>query len=384
MKVLLSTSPMVGPSPFYVGEKRPPLGLLSLAAVLRSTGHEVDFVDPYVDGWHCPALDGYDAVGVHANTICFRGTLRLLEEIRGQREQAWQGLVMVGGPHASVCPETIPDWVDYVVQGEGEEAILQIVDGRGSERVLRADRIHDLDRLPRPAWDLAGKYAYNLSFPMGSHRGRVFTMNTSRGCPRRCTFCSVSSIWGTRYTCLSAARVVADIEALMVDYGATGIYFREDEFTLNLARVRHICELLLAKGVRLEWMCEARADSLLDRELLRLMQQAGCTGVYVGVESGSDRMLEFFGKGITAAQIREAFFNCRRLGLLTAASIVVGTGYETAADYQRTADLLHEIRPTVVWQNQFTGIPYSPLYHRLREEGRYQEIDDIGLLYPKR
>lgn len=384
MKILLSTSPFVGPSPFYVGEKRPPLGLLSLAAVLRAADHEVEFVDPYVDDSRCPQLKAFDVIGVYANTICFRGTLRLLEEVRAHREQGWHGLTLVGGPHASVCPETIPDWVDHLVQGEGEEAILQVLEGRATGRLVRAERIRDLDLLPSPAWDLAAKYAYNSTFPMGSHNGKVFTMNTSRGCPRKCTFCSVGSIWGAKYTCFSAERVVADIEALVADFGATGIYFREDEFTLNIARVRHICKLLISRNCGVRWMCEARVDSLLDRDTLGLMQRAGCVGVYVGVESGSDRMLEFFRKGITAAQIRAAFYNCRRIGLQTAASIIVGTGYETVEDDRQTELMLREIRPTVVWRNQFTGIPTSPLYDRLKEEGRYRELDDIGLLYPQR
>ena len=177
-----------------------------------------------------------DFVGIYANTICFRDTRRMLHRLDYLRQTGrWQGKIMVGGPHTSVALETIPAFVDFVVQGEGEQAILDIVEGRAQERVLRCRRLDNLDDLPMPAWDYFIHQPYNWGgdwFP-GTP---VFTMNTSRGCPFHCTFCSVGSIWGRKYNCFSAEHIVADIDYLMQHYGARGIYFREDNFTIHRER----------------------------------------------------------------------------------------------------------------------------------------------------
>jgi radical SAM superfamily enzyme YgiQ (UPF0313 family) len=384
VNVLLVTSPPVGPIPFFVGEKRPPLGLWSLAASLRQAGHYVGFQDLYTKDEPLAPVSRFDAVGIYANTVCFRGTLRVLDELLARRKAGWRGKVLVGGPHASVLPETVPEWVDCVVQGEGEVAALAALEGRCA-RVYRAARIRDLDLLPRPAYDLVSRYQYNLAF-QGVLGGiaPVFTMNTSRGCPRACTFCSVGSIWGRTYTRQSAGRVLDDVAWLAKDFGARGIYFREDEFTMDKARLHAFCQGMLARRLSLPWMCESRVDALTDPAVVDMMAGAGCRGLYVGVESGSDRMLsEVFDKGITAAQVRLAFANARRAGIKTCASFVKGTGYETAEDERATAALAAEIRPDVVWHNQFTGIPYSPLYRRLLRDGRVARVDDLGLAYPK-
>jgi len=385
MKVLLLTSPAPSWSPFFTGEKRPPLGVWSLIGTLRKAGHDVGFIDLYVEDQELPPVSGYDYVGIYANTICFDGTLRVLNELRRRRAAGWKGKILVGGPHTTPQPESIPAWVDHVVQGEGERAILDIVEGREQRRLFRAERIPNLDDLARPSYDLIDRYQYSTKFQaILQHVEPVFTMNTSRGCPRSCTFCSVGSVWGRRYTAQSSRRVVDDMAWLQRDFGARGIYFREDEFTMVPKRVRGICEKLVKADLGLTWMCEARCDSLEDPDLVKLMAAAGCRGLYIGVESGSDRMLtEVFNKGITTDQIRKAFAHAHAAGILPIASLLKQTGYETAEDYRLTDALLKEIRPAAAWHNPFTGIPYSPLYERMVKEKRYERIDSLGLLFPR-
>jgi len=385
MNVLLTTSAAPAQSPFSTGEKRPPLGLGFLISVLRDAGHRVFFIDNYLKPSNFLETDylwrhDIDVVGIYANTICFRDTRRMLWRLEYLRQTGrWQGKIMVGGPHAAVAPETIPEFVDYVVQGEGERVVLDIVEGRAAGRLLRAPRIDNLDELPPPAWDYFVHQPYHWRgdwFPGAP----VFTMNTSRGCPYRCTFCSVGSIWGRQYTCFSAERLVEDIDFLVRTYGVQGIYFREDNFTVRRDRTEDFCRLLLNRGLKITWACETRVDAL-DRELLALMQRAGCVGLYFGVESGSPAVLERLQKGITVEQIRTAFGWCRELGLRTAASVIVGTPGETPRDLELTQALLAEIKPTVTWYNVFVGIPRSPLYDQVLRERLYEFIDDRGLVY---
>ncbi len=385
--VLLTTSASPRQSPFSTTEKRPPIGLGFLIAVLRDAGHKVFFLDNYLapsDFLETDYLERHDIdfVGIYANTICLRDTRRMLHRLEYLRQtRRWQGKIMVGGPHTSVALDTIPPFVDYVVQGEGEMAILDIVEGRATERVIRCRRIDHLDDLPMPAWDYFVHQPYNWGGDWfdGSP---VFTMNTSRGCPFHCAFCSVGSIWGRKYTFFSAERLVADIDYLIKTYSARGIYFREDNFTVNRERTERFCRLLLDQGIKITWACETRVDTL-DRELVALMRRAGLAAVYLGVESGSQAVLDRLHKGITVDQTRQAFAWCREFGVKTAASVIVGTPGETPQDLQQTLALINELKPTVTWHNVFVGIPQSPLYQQALDEHLYDFVDDRGLVYLK-
>ena len=251
-RVLLVTSAAPAQSPFSTREKRPPIGIGFLISVLRDAGHKVSFIDNYLqpsDFLETGYLqkNAIDFVGIYANTICFRDTLRMLHAMQRLRQAGqWRGKIVVGGPHAAVAPQTIPGFVDFIVQGEGEYAMRDIVAGKVTDRIVRYPRINDLDTLPMPAWDCFVDLPYEWSMKLIGD-APVFTMNTSRGCPFRCAFCSVNSVWGRKYTSFSAERIVSDIEHLVHKYGAKGIYFREDNFTLNEGRLREFCGLLHAE-----------------------------------------------------------------------------------------------------------------------------------------
>lgn len=387
MNVLLTTSAAPDQTPFSTTEKRPPIGIGYLISVLRNAGHKVFFIDNYLqpsDFLETSYLqnNNIDIIGIYTNTICFRDTLRMvycIEDLRQSRQ--WNGKVVVGGPHASVAPETIPDFIDHIVIGEGEYALLDIVDGKIKERIVKYSPIADLDQLPMPAWDYFADLPYDWSgnwLPQGP----VFTMNTSRGCPFDCSFCSVGSIWGKRYTYLSAERIVADIKYLITNHGAKGIYFREDNFTLNKKRLRKFCNLMIENNLAIPWVCESRASSLT-RNTVELMARAGAKGAYIGVESGSQRLLDFMHKRIKIEDVRRAFRLCKEFGINTAASIIVGVPTETENDLDMTKNLLNEITPTVTWFNVFVGIPKSKLYAYSIENKLYEFIDDRGLVYLK-
>src|SRR3974377_1021474 len=167
MNVILTTSATPRTSTFSPQPKTPPIGFGFLIAVLRNAGHKVFFIDNYLSASNFLETDYLERhhinfVGIYANTICFRATRRMLHRLEYLRQTGrWQGKIMVGGPHTSVALETIPAFVDFVVQGEGEQAILDIVEGRAQERVLRCRRLDNLDDLPMPAWDFFIHQPYN-------------------------------------------------------------------------------------------------------------------------------------------------------------------------------------------------------------------------------
>lgn len=205
-------------------------------------------------------------------------------------------------------------------------------------------------------------------------------MNTSRGCPFDCVFCSVGSIWSRKYRCFSAQRIIEEVKYLVEKYNVKGIYFREDNFTLNKDRVVEFCEGLLSQSVNIKWVCETRVDTL-SYELLELMGKSGCKGLYFGIESGSQRMLDFMKKGITIEEVEKAFNWCNELGIESHASFVVGVPTETAEERKQTVEFSKKIRATTCGFNVFVGIPKSELYDYVLDKRLYEFIDDRGLVY---
>ena len=388
MNVLLMTSAEPELSPFYTSEKRPPLGLGSIMAVLKKAGHKVFFRDNYLKPSDVLESDflarnKIDFVGIYSNTICYRRTQEYFRKIQKKRlDKKWNGKIIVGGPHTSVGADTIPDYVDYIVIGEGEITVMEIIDGSVQGRIIQGKRVEDMDTLPMPAWEEFVDLPYDWSAPWGISYP-TYTMNTSRGCPFNCTFCSVKAIWGRTYRYMSAERVVNDIRYVQKKYGAKCIYFREDHFTLNKKRTVEFCDMLLKNNIKIDWMCETRVDHLDDFEYQNLMSRAGCKAFYIGVESGSQRMLDFFKKGERVEQFIKAFDIARKLEIKTYASFVVGAPTETDDDLQKTYQLIERIKPDYKSMNIFTGLPGSELYDFTKMNNLYEFEDSNHVLYLK-
>ncbi len=382
MNILLMMPPVPKNTPWVASEKMPPLGIGFLISVLIKDGHIVYFVDNELN----KAFDknilkdkDIDFVGLYLNTMFFIEGRRLLFEIEDMREKGqWTGKIIVGGPHPTVRPEDIPDFVDHIVQGEGETAILEIVNG-SHDKIIKKEFIKDLDGVPPIAWNYFTRLPYDFSCDFFPEKP-AFNLNTSRGCPFTCTFCSNASIWGQMNRTFSAERIVDDIQSLMIDHGARGIYFREDNFACNKKRVNDFCELLIKRDINISWACETRVDNV-DNDLLVLMNRAGCRGVFFGVESGSQRILDFLSKGTRLEQIKNIFDTCNRLDIKTYASFVVGLPNESEQELLDTLKFSEQIQPANKGFNIFIGVPYSKLYNHLKENRLYDYIDKSGQMY---
>ena len=388
MNILFLTSAAPQRAGFSTSEKSPPLGVGYLMAVLKKDGHKIFFSDEYLNPSNILDTDfleknNINFVGIYSNTICYQSTLNMFGKLQYKRGKSeWNGKIMVGGPHTSVGYKEIPEYVDHIVIGEGEISVPKIVKGELKDRVIVGKKVDDLDSLPMPAYEEFIYLPYNWK-----HRWfdtyPLYTFNTSRGCPFNCTFCSVKSIWGKTYRYMSAERVVHDIEFMIKYYAAKGIYFREDHFTLNKNRTIKFCELLLRKSIKIDWFCETRVDQLDDFEYQKLMADAGCKVFYIGVESGSPKMLEFYKKEETREQFIRAFEIAKKVGIKTYASFIVGFPIETERDRFLTDDLIDKIKPDYIGKNVFIGIPGSELYDYLKENNLYEYGDDFHILYPK-
>ena len=337
----------------------PPLGLAYLAAVLEHEGHEVrvhDFglhpgvgVSEQIAGvvQFDPAL-----VGITAMT----NTYHSAAETAGLLKERLNCPIVFGGPHATVFPERVAGepFVDYVVYGEGEETLLELVRALQTEgptpsegtlgrieglcyqaydRLQRNPQrplIHDLNTLPFPARHLIDLKAYPLYAPDGE---QMITVLSSRGCPYNCSYC-FKGIVGRTYRQRSPDNLMAELRQVIDRYGIRNIYFIDDMFTIDRTRLKAIGERIIDEDLGIRWQCLARVDSV-DPEVLDVMYRSGCRQVHFGIESGNDEILEAIGKRINKAQVRRAV-------AWTAQTVIRSKGYFMLGLPGDTEETMHQ------------------------------------------
>lgn len=390
MSVLIvrPSPPLVHPLSF--NENSYPVGIAFLISALREKGHEVYFIDQYLSpdqqikvSWL--NAKGIDLIGVYMCSITFKSAIRVLENLQVLRESGkWRGRLIVGGPHVALIPDSVPNYVDHLVVGEGEKAIVDIADGQSLPRNIRYKRIRDLDTLPFPAYDVLVRMPYQVRFAM-MNRYPLVNISTSRGCPYSCRFCSVSSIWGRSHYSFSSERVVDDFQRLHTDFHFESVYFREDNFLLDAKRTEEICSRFISMNNKVPWGCEARVTDLIDNDRVRALKSAGCVHVFLGLESLSDRVLSLMNKKISVSQIEKAIDICRRNGITPFGSFIMGIPGETEEERITTIQGAARLFPDENYTlNTFMGIPKSPLYEEAINGGLVDYMDTAsGFFYIK-
>ena len=364
-------------------ELYPSLGLLTLGAYLRDHGVDVALADltfardaravtSQLKSFH-PHL-----VGVHTKTLTHARALDVAA--RAKTEGAF---VVAGGPDAASRPlEYLRSGFDAVVQGEGEGALVDLAERvhHGASlasipgvTLLRGDRavrgparpfLKDLDRLPLPAWDLVDmeEYLGRWQESTGERRAAVLT---SRGCPFDCSWCSKPT-FGRSFRQQSPERVVDELRALKERYRVNYVRFCDDVFGISRAWIDRLLTLLLEEKLDLRWECLARVD-LLKPELLRRMRAAGLERVYVGVESGSQKMLDLMNRGTRLAQVERTADALRREGIRQFWFLMLGYPGETLDDIEATLRLFRRFSPEEYSVSIAVPVPGTRFYDSVKD-----------------
>jgi len=393
-----------GEFPIRTMEKIPPqipLGLCYLAAVLENNGISVSIIDNYVHGYSSQILSEKILkrrpyiVGFSTTT---QNSFQAFETAELIKKSNPDIKIVFGGIHASVLPYKVMrnKNVDYVIIGEGEYALLElvkaVVKGEGKISGIRGlffrksdgeigynsnrSLIANLDELPFPARHLVDLKDYSEDSAIFGVE-RLVSLNTSRGCPFHCAFCSSSSYWNRKFRARTPTNIVDEIEFLIKKYNADGIRFREDNFTVNRKRVIAICEEIQRRNIIIPLECESRVDTI-NKEILIRMKEAGCRAIWFGVESGSQKTLDFLNKGTTLSQTRKVFEWCHNLGIATGATFMLGVPGETREDVLQTLNFALEIAPDWASFQAYLGLPTSQLYYYVLEHKMcFKKIGDI-------
>jgi len=329
-------------SPFLTDPKvMPPLGLLYIASSLESRGVKVNFVD--LAGGSPQSIPKTEFYGVTATTPQFHDAVEVLRKIKSINPES---KVCVGGPHATLRPEEcLEAGFDAVVVGEGELAIHDFING---EMGVLAHRIEEIDSIPFPDRSLVKDYDYRIDGE------RTTTIMTSRGnCPYRCAFCA--RVWKTKLRFRSPENVRSELEEIKHNYGYGGVMIYDDELFLNPNRDYKICYHLWALG--LKWRCFTRSN-LVNENMARVASESGCKEMLIGIESGSDTILENINKGTTVKENEEAIKTLNEAGIRVKAAMIIGLPGESEKTLMETWKFCERVEPYVSDWDFCTLVPY--------------------------
>jgi len=385
MRILLTTVKAPERSPFSILEKIQPMGIGVLVSILKNEGHEICFFDPYTDpkdtfDLYYLIFHKIDVIGIYICTMCWKEILELLEKIQTYKDNGWNGKVIVGGPHtyAHNKQSDYPKIVDHVVVGEAELVINDLIVNGSPDRIIFGNNPTNLDDLPIASYEIFEGKPY-LGYGSG---GQVYAISTSRGCPHNCIFCSSSSATGRHYRWLSAERMIEHIRFIEERYKIGYLQFRENNFCVNNQRVYEFCKLYIELGFKYPWYAEGSVKDL-SLELLQEMKNAHCSGIYIGFESASERILDVIKPGLkhgfTPEKNEQVANWCNQVGLRMFATYLIGLPFEEEVDIQKTVDFVKKFNSNGTnWFCVYVGIPGSRLYDDVKD---LWHQDDIGLRY---
>jgi len=367
----------------------PYMSLLYATAVLERRGFEVEFVDGQADGLD---LEGVvrrveaarpDTVVSVLNLPSLNGDIELLKTIKarvsGVKVVAVGTVVMplfdaiarsgavdalVRGDPEAILPELLPLLADTAGEtGSGFERRAGVLTNR------EVGRVEDLNALPDLPYHLVPieKYWYH-GFGPDVRYAAVFA---SRGCSFKCYYCPYPMGFGERIVQRDPVRVVDEIEALHRRHGVGGILFRDQVFTMDWEKTHRLCDEIIRRGLKIEWVVETRLDRV-NEELLRKMKRAGCKRIHYGLESGDPALFSRVGKDGAADRMEALVQNFRiteAVGIHPHMFVLIGLLGETRETIGRTIEVIRRLKPLTLQVAIVTPYPGTPLYEEAKRTG---------------
>lgn len=364
----------------FSAAKLPRLGIALIATILNKNGFKVKAYCEDFAAIDYNEVKDADLVGISSITSTSTRSYKLINEIKKINPDV---PIIMGGAHPTFMPEeVIENGSDYAVRGEGERTILELIDAiegkinfedvkglsfkKDGNFIHNEDRelIENLDELPYPDWSLLENHEEINYMPI----------QTSRGCPYNCRFCSVIKVFGRKYRFRSVDSVIAEIKHLLKIFEGTKakrIFFYDDNFSANRKRVKSLLNKILDQKIKMPtWFSQDRLDIAEDEELVELMAKAGCMRIMAGIESINPKTLQEYNKGQKVEGIKEAISVLHKHGIGVHGMFVLGGENDDIDSIKKTMSFIIENKIDTVQIMMLIPFPGTEIYNEYKQQGR--------------
>jgi anaerobic magnesium-protoporphyrin IX monomethyl ester cyclase len=391
----------------------PPLGTIYAAAAMREAGYKVSLFDtalidspekiiPVIEKEKPDYLVIYDDGFNYLTKMCLTNMREAAFRMAEIGKKDGITVIASSSDAADHYEKYIEHGVDFVVIGEGEitlkELIAKIENGEidfgsidglaykfNEEISLTSTRqiVKELDTFPQPAWDLVDISSYKKIW-MENHNYFSLNIATTRGCPFKCNWCA-KPIYGNRYNTRSPQKVVEEIESLQNNYQVNHFWMCDDIFGLKPGWVQEFRDIVKEKELKFKYKIQSRVDLLLQEDTIAALAQSGADTIWVGAESGSQKILDAMDKGTTVQQIYDATKILKKNGIRPAFFLQFGYLGETKEDIEKTINMVLDLMPDNIGISVSYPLPgtkfYDTVKEQLKEKANWTDSDDLAMMY---
>lgn len=348
--------------------KLPRLGVIILGTMMKKRGWDVDILIESLAPIRIDGITGADIVGISAITNTAPNAYALADDLR------LQGItVVMGGPHVTFMPDEALEHADYVIRGEAEGPLMDFIDAWEGKKQFR--------EVPGLSFRQDGRILHNpcsveetaldelpvadLSLVKNSGALRVLPVQTSRGCPYDCSFCSVTGMFGRRFRFRSTEHILRELR----NYREMGkmIFFYDDHFAANRNRAKELLRAMIEEGLAFKWSTQVRVEVARDRELLELMKRAGCHTLFIGFESANPESLREMNKNQTIDDIVNAVKVIHSFGIHVHGMFVYGFDSDSSATVKQTVSFARKLDITSAQFLILTPYPGTRFYAEVQD-----------------
>ncbi|GGG27363.1 Mg-protoporphyrin IX monomethyl ester oxidative cyclase [Dokdonia pacifica] len=390
----------------------PPLGTLYAASLMRQEGYTVNLFDtnlrsdPYaieteIKEQKPSFLVMYDDGFNYLTKMCLTTMREAAFEMIGLGKKYNCQVIVCSSDSTDHYNQYLDAGADYIIQGEGEITLKELIAALQNNSsislingiVYRKDNetkkhskrvvLRNLDELPQPAWDLADIDAYKAVW---AQSGKHFTLNiaTTRGCPFKCNWCA-KPIYGNRYNSHSPEYITKHIAFLKENYGVTNFWMCDDIFGLKPNWVQNFNIELKKRDLKITYYIQSRVDLLLKEDTIDALAESGLKEVWVGAESGSQKILDAMDKETKVEQIYEATQLLKKKKVKVAFFIQFGYLGETKEDIAKTVAMIKELLPDNLGISVSYPLPGTPFYEKVKDDlqlkANWTDSDDLAMMF---
>lgn len=402
------------PKQWKLQQPYPPLGTLYAAAFIRNAGYHVRVFDTMFreDASQIEAAliseepdvlviydDGFNYLTKMCLTNMREAAFRMIELAKAK------GITVVvsGSDSTDQSQKYLDAGADYILAGEGEQTLLELLNSlpgdaakqnhihglirksETGEQIKNPKRevLRHLDALPHPAWDLLDINSYKTRW-LNKHGYFSLNVSTTRGCPFHCNWCA-KPIYGNRYNVHSPEWVIEEVKHLVRSFGASHLWMTDDIFGLKPGWVNRFADLVKNEKLTFRFKIQSRVDLLLEEDTISALAASGCETIWVGAESGSQKILDAMDKGTEVGQIYTATQLMKKAGIKPAFFLQFGYPGETSADIRATIRMVKELLPDDIGISVSYPLPGTKFYERvkadLQHKANWTDSDELAMMF---